>query len=230
MNSLKGLKDKLTTIETNFTDTANKIEDTTKPLKERLDEKYNHLVKIQNTRVCIDAGGNTGIALSTETINNSKFANILQKEIKTQDLSKPIFVDMTDKYMIPIINIMRMSALPNPEDKMLTVTLDCDKDICCDEIVKFFGEDGLKVVDKCDFVYSSKSMEYKKLLDDEKKKKEMLNKIWDVKYKIKCYKCGKVNDGTFNRLKHSGSRNDEFCMEGHYATCKPCDPNATYKA
>jgi len=226
---MSNLLDSLNTIETTFTDTANKIEDTRKPLKERLQDKYENLVQLQSKVISIDAGGNNNIRISTETINNSKYKNMLQKELKQNDLSKPIFLDISERYFLPMATIMRNSQT-NPDDKMLTVIIDADKDILCDEIRRFFEGDADKVIDKCDFIYSSKSLEYKKLLEDEKRKKEMLAKIWDKKYKIKCYQCGRVNDGTYNRLKYSSTRNDEFVIDGHYATCKSCDPNATYKA
>lgn len=231
LSSLKGLKDKLNNIESTFTETTNILEETRKPIKERLEDKYKDLVNLQSRIIKLDIGGCTNIELTSETINNSKFPNILQNEIKNYTSGgEPIFIDMSVAYFTPIMEIMRQSCLISDE-KMITIVIDCDKDILQDEIMLFFTENQTKIIDKCDFVYSSKTLEHKNLLDIEKKRREMTAKIWDKKYKIKCYKCGKENDGTYNRIKNSSStRSDEFVIDGHHASCKACDPTGTYSA
>ena len=231
LNSLKGLKDKLNTIETTFTETVeNKVVDNRKPLQERLQDKYNQLVNNQSKIVVLNAGGNYEITTSTQTINECKYINTFQSDLKQYGNSEPLFVDMSENYIVPIVEIMRKINVADP-DKMMTIQIiSADKDHLIEEIKQVFGNDANKIIEKCDFVYSSKTEEYRKQLEEEKKKKTLLEKKWDRSSRIQCWSCGKVNDGNFWRHKYHSTREDEYCIGGYYGTCVSCDPNGTYQA
>lgn len=229
LNSLKGLKDKLNTIENTFTETTEV--DNRKPLQERLQEKYDLLIRNQSQMVTLNSGGNFEIHTSLSTINNCKWSNSFQADLKQYGTNEPIFVDMSGDYIVPIVEIMRKSNI-TPEDKLMTIQLvTADKDHLVDEIKQVFGQDS-KVHERCDFVYSSKTEEYRKQLEEEKKKKALLERVWDRNSQIQCWSCGKSNDGNFWKHKyHTAQReNDEYCIGGYYGTCKSCDPNGTYLA
>jgi tRNA A37 threonylcarbamoyladenosine dehydratase len=137
---------------------------------------------------------------------------------------------MSENYIVPIVEIMR-KANHTDNDKLMTIQLvTADKDHLHDEIRQVFGENGNKVIEKCDFVYSSKTEEYRKQIEEEKKKKALLERIWDRSSRIQCWSCGKVNDGNFWKHKYHSQREDEYCIGGFYGTCKTCDPSGTYQA
>ncbi len=230
LSSLKGLKDKLNIIETTFSETVEVKVDNRKPLQERLQEKYDKLVQTQSEVVTLDAGGNFAITTTTSLINDCKYSNSLQAEIKQFGTSEPIFVDMSESYVVPILDIFR-KLQTTPEDKFMTIQLiSSDKDHLSDEIKLMFGDNAQKIIEKCDFVYSSKTESYRKQLEEEKKKKEFLDRHWDKSSKIQCWSCGKANDGNLWKHKYHSSREDEYCIGGYYGTCISCDPSGTYQA
>jgi len=200
-----------------------------KPLQERLNEKLNDIIKLQDTIITIDAGG-VNIPISTNTITKCKLANLLQKEYTKQLNSKqtiqPIFLDISPKYFNHILNIMRLS-ITTPEDKNMHIVIDVDRDILCDELRKFFYAD--KIIDKCNFTYATKELELIQKLKEDKKTKDGIVKIWDKQFKIKCYICGKMNDGTYNRINFNKPKNDDYGIDGYFATCKKCDPKGKHK-
>jgi len=162
----------------------NNINSTT--LKQRLDDKYSELIKLQNNLICIDAGGCSDLLISADTINCSLFRNILQKELEDRsNLDDYIFVDISDKFMNPIINIMRQSKRITKDKKMLII-LDVDKHLLIEEIKKFFQDDADKVIEKCEFVYSSKKLNHiTKIINEEKLKeitKKSLKEIYSKQY------------------------------------------------
>lgn len=229
LNSLKGLKDKLNTIESNIDSVTNNTEVPRKPVSERLQEKYDELVKLQNNQIAISAGGNFEIQVTSDLIKNCPLPNILQDELQNYCGTEPIFVDMSENYLIPIIDIMRRYT--SVGDKMLTVQLQtADKDHLVEEIKLFFKADQDKIIDKCDFVYSSRLEEYRKQIEEERKKKEFLAKHWDASSPIQCWSCGTTNNGNFWKHKYHSQREDSYCIGGYYGTCKSCDPSGTYQA
>lgn len=230
MASLKGLKDKLNTIESNFDQTAKTTEENIKPIKERLQEKYDSLVKLQAEQVVLNAGGNFSLVTTMSTINNCKYANIFQEDLKQFGTSEPLFVDMSENYIQPIFEIMRKVNTADPEKMMTIQIVTADKDYLVEEIKQVFPNDHAKILDKCDFVYSSKTEEYRKQLDEERKKKDFLSRHWDKSSTIMCWSCGKRNDGNFWKFKYHSQREDEYCIGGYYGTCSSCDPSGTYQA
>lgn len=200
-----------------------------KNLQERLNEKYDDIIKLQSSLITLDVGGCSDTIISKNTIINSKFSNILQKELNhIEKENSYLFLDMAERYIGPIINIMRKSIDMNDENKNITIIIDVDYSFLEEEIEKFFLQDSQKVKEKCKFVYSTKKQAHLLKLKDELTKKNN-TKIWDISIKILCYKCKKPNDGSFNKIHYRNTKNDDYFKEGYFATCKKCDPNGNFK-
>lgn len=220
-DSLTVLKSKLNNIESTFAE-ASKFE-TREPIKNRLDEKYSKLVNLQARTINVDIGGcNTLVSL--DTIQNSTYKNFLQEELKQYSGSDPIFIDMSVKHFINIIELVRKLNKAD-EQSMITLLINTNSEILNNEIMNFFP-DGESIIDRCNF-------EYPKKYEEERKKIEEMNlkfHVWGKLFKIKCYKCGVKNTGKHNKIKYEGKqREDELVMQGYYATCKKCDPKGIYK-
>jgi len=143
-----------------------------------------------------------------------------------------IFLDISPRVFTPLLEIIRRNFSENnePIDK-IHILVSCSNDCFKEEAKRLFGDDCDKVLSRfmLDFCTKGESKRLQKIREELEKNLIKNTKYWAQGIKIKCYKCGLWNDGTFWKLKLSYDRHDEFCVDGYYSTCKKCDPDGTYK-
>lgn len=226
LEKLCKIKEELKKIELNLENEIN-IEKYEKDYNERINKKLPLIARMKDNKIKINAGNNYFFYTTKDTINNFPYKLSLKEDLKDNyNENEEIFVDSSYNMFSAILKIIRHFNNNNYKDKVNTVI----STYCINERLKthakeFFMEDTDEVFNHFMFKYINPNN--KNIIKDRAYKDDNINK-WSNQAKIKCFKCGKDNDGNFWKKKLSTDRkNDEFVIQNYYATCSKCDLNNT---
>ncbi len=202
--------------------------------KSRVEMKTKEFLKNCKNTILLNIGGEKIISSNLVLYLNFKHNLSILNKLKSFDKSKkdPVFIDITLDAWESLSQIIRI----NP-DKLNKSTKLTDK-ICILTTTDIpILEAYALILFESDWEFLRKLFDFQYLTINKRltflsknTDVELDSQLWNSDVKIKCYVCGKLNDGNFWKQKYSlKKREDEYVIKGYYATCLTCDPSKTKK-
>lgn len=229
--NLKSIKDKVSNLkELSILSEPNLFDSR----KSRVEMKTIEFFKNSKNTVLLNIGGEKIIPSNLVLYLNFKHNLTILNKLNSYDKTKkdPVFIDITLDAWETLSQIIRI----NPDKLNKTTKLDekisvyTATEIPILEVyaANLFGSDWDYLKKRFEFVYLTINRRLTFLSKNNDVEAE--SQLWGSDVKIKCYICGKLNDGNFWKQKYSSKkREDDYVIRGYYATCITCDATKTKK-
>lgn len=200
-----------------------------KSRKERVEMKLKNFFDTIDQCILLNIGGEIIVKTCIDIYLQFNYKLTIIDKLKSYKHSEPLFLDFSSEVWETLVEIIRINPIPSENEYNIYTKAD----ICVleEEAKVLFDVDWQKIkkLIKLHYLPINKKLIF---LNEESSRfpSESDNAFWDSTALINCYLCGKVNNGSFWKIKHSSStRSDEFVLNGYFGTCMTCDPSGTKK-